>query len=722
MYIVDCWIEHAIRSIDTTYSYLSETEVPVLSRVEIEFHFQKTLIGFVKSCEYTEKSREQLEEERGYPLKYIQSVLDKEPLLTEELEEVALWMKEQTVSTTISCFQCMLPSVIKPSTTKKKPVQERWVKLSEKEVSLTPKQLEAYRYVLERKEVLYADLRKKYPNTAHILIEKEAVVPFYKEKTAVSNSHETVEKARVLTPSQQKALDEIHHSEQRVVLLRGVTGSGKTEIYFQLAEEQLKKGKQVLLLVPEIALTPQMIDRVTRRFGQELAIYHSALSPQEKYEQYLKVKNNEARIVVGTRSAVFLPFTDLGLIVLDEEHETSYKQDKQPSYHCRDVAVFRAKYHHCRVLLASATPSLDSYARAIKGKYGLVELTERVNKTLPEITVIDRKKELQNGASGILSPVLQKKIQERLIKKESTILLLNRRGYVSIMKCRKCEEVLYCPHCDIAMSYHKDIHRLKCHTCGYEMAVPKQCPSCGSMSGFTTFGYGTEKLEEELHTLFPDIRTLRMDKDTTIRKNSHESIFRKFSKGNVDVLLGTQMIAKGLDFPNVTLVGVLQGDAGVQRTDFRSCETTFDLLMQAGGRSGRSDKPGEVVYQVLHPDHYAVQCAAKQDYVSFFKREMHYRHEGMYPPYSYFISVLVFGKDENAAMKLALELKQQVTGDFVTIGIIHLLKIRDEHRFRVLLKGKDLDSMRHALQKWMDTRSANEVNRIQIVVNPMTLD
>ncbi len=722
MYIVDLWIEHRIRSIDKTFTYLSEEEVFPLCRVCVPFHSQKEVVGFVKQCTYTEKSLHELEQEAGYAFKFITRIMDTEPLLTPELEDVALWMKEQTLSTTIACFQSMLPSVIKPGTSKAKAVQEKWVKVTGKQISMTPKQLQAYTYVRTREEVLYSELRKLYPNIARVLVEKGLLSTFSKDKQAKSNAHISTEQEKQLTSAQKSAFEAILNDPHDVILLRGVTGSGKTEIFLQLASRQLAEGKQVLLLVPEIALTPQMIERVQNRFGHELAMYHSALSPQEKYEQYLKVRNGQARIVVGTRSAVFLPFTDLGLIVMDEEHETSYKQDKQPSYHCRDVAIYRAGYHHCKVLLASATPSLDSYARSKKGVYGLVEMIERVNQSLPEITIVNTRDEIQQNGNVILSEVLKKKLQERLDKKESSILLLNRRGYISILRCKSCEDSIQCPHCEVAMSYHRDIHRLKCHTCGFEMNVPKECPTCHSTQGYTTLGYGTERLEEELHATFPGITTLRMDKDTTTRKNSYENIFKTFAQGGIDVLLGTQMIAKGLDFPQVTLVGILQGDAGIQRIDFRSCETTFDLLTQASGRSGRSDRKGEVVFQVLHPEHYAVQCAALQDYPSFFKKEMQYRHEGQYPPYTYLISVMVQHRDENTALKIAMDIKQNVTGSFKTIGIVQLLKLRDLSRFRILLKGKDLEEMRRSLRGWLDSKKSIETNAVIIDVNPMTLD
>ena len=348
-------------------------------------------------------------------------------------------------------------------------------------------------------------------------------------------------------------------------------------------------------------------------------------------------------------------------------------------------------------------------------------MNERINQNLPNIQIVSIKENIKKNGHYIITDDLKNKIQERLNKHEQTILLLNRRGYVTQLRCKSCQEVVKCPHCDLAMSYHRDVNRLKCHTCGTEMNVPKECPHCHNRTGFTTMGFGTEKLEAEVHALFPTARVLRMDADTTGRKNAHQKILQAFGSHEADILLGTQMIAKGLDYPYVTLVGVINGDEGLQRTDFRSCEMTFDLLMQAGGRSGRADTAGEVVYQVFDPSHYAVQCAAKQDYEAFFKSEMKFRHAGQYPPYTYLISLTIQGRKDDVVMKQAMAIKNEVIGDFKTIGIISLLKIQDLYRYRILLKGKDLDSMRQAVAKFLSTTKI-DVTGLRIDINPMYLD
>ena len=720
IFLIHCWIEHPIRPVDQLYTYYSSQELLPGMRIKVDFNNRES-IGFIEEVEERNEALDVIKEELGVDIKPVLEVLDEEPLITDELHSLAMFLKETTLSTTISCFQAMLPSKIKPISSNQNIVNEQFVKVSDVEVSLTPKQLDAYLFVKEKGEVSYTELRKAYPNIAKVLVDKGALVRYEKEKEASQFSRTTVSERLPLNDEQQAVKDEFKNTDDEVYLLRGVTGSGKTEVYLQLAEEVLNENKQVLILVPEIGLTPQMIERVSSRFGVDLAIYHSGLNAQEKYEQYKKVKNNKASIIVGTRSAIFLPFTNLGLIVIDEEHDGSYKQDNQPAYHCRDVAIFRGKYHHCKVLLGSATPSLESYARAMKGVYHLLKMEHRINDQLPKVTIVSMKDALANGESYILSDILKEKIQDRLDHHQQIILLLNRRGYHSILKCKTCGEVIRCPHCDIAMSYHREDKMMKCHTCGTSIRVPYQCNSCGSREGFMKYGFGTERLEEELQQTFPDAKLLRMDRDTTTKKNSHKNILERFGNQEADILLGTQMIAKGLDYPNVTLVGVVNGDEGLTRTDYRSCEVTFDLLMQAAGRSGRSDVEGEVVMQVYDPEHYAVVCASKQDYETFFKYEMNYRHERLYPPYRYYISITVVSKKQAIVDETALYIKSKLVGDYKTIGVISLLKIRDQYRSRILLKGMDLDIMRNDVRSLLMDEELKGKD-IRIDVNPMVLD
>ncbi|MEE3488590.1 MAG: primosomal protein N' [Bulleidia sp.] len=722
MELVQIWMEHPVRRIDQTYTYISEKPVEQGVRVRVDFAHHKA-IGFVESCEHSEETKQQAEERLGVKLKQIEEVLDAHPLITPELHDLALWMKEQTLSTTISCFQVMLPGKVKPQSSSKPVVMEKFVRIGEGEYSLTPKQLSAFTMVQEKGEMSYSELRKLFPNQAHALIEKGALVSFEKEKEARDIRHADITMPSFdLSVEQKAAVREIETTDDAVYLIRGVTGSGKTEVYLRLAADVLEKGRQVLILVPEIALTPQMIERVSARFGSSLAIYHSGLNAQEKYEQYRRVKEGKASVAVGTRSAVFLPFADLGLIVMDEEQDSSYKQDSQPAYHCRDIAIERGRYHHCKVILGSATPTLESYARALKHVYHLITLDHRINDTLPKVTIVSLRDAVKKGESFILTNALKEKIQDRLDHGQQVILLLNRRGYSSQLRCKACGKVITCPHCDLAMSYHKDERLLRCHACGTAMHVPKACPACGAMEGYAGYGFGTQRLEEEVQKAFPEARILRMDADTTARKNSHENILKAFGSHEADILLGTQMIAKGLDFPDVTLVGVLNGDEGLGRNDYRSCEMTFDLLMQAGGRSGRSAKEGEAVFQVFDPEHYAVTCAAAQDYEGFFCQEMRFRHAGMYPPYTYLISLTVRSRHQEEAEETAMWLKDHLKGSYKTIGVLRLLKIQDYSRARIILKGQDLDAMRSDVRKVLSMKDPHTERDIRIDVNPMVLE
>lgn len=719
MELIEVWIEHPVRSLDRTYTYWYDEPLLCGVRVVVSFNHRQ-LIGFVENSVHTDQSLSEVEREKGFEIQKIKDVLDEQPLITPELHDLALWMREQTLSSAIACFQAMLPTKIKPAANRAPVVHEKWVRIASEEAELTPKELAAYEAVAAVGEMRYSDLRKQYPNQAHSLVVKGAIELFSRERQAPASRGTACQRPYPLTSQQQDAIHAINNSEDAVYLIYGVTGSGKTEVYLELAQQVLAQGKQVLFLVPEISLTPQMISRVHNRFGNDLAVYHSALNAQEKYEQYRKVMNGKASIVVGTRSAVFLPFTNLGLIVLDEEQDSSYKQENQPAYHCRDIALFRGRYNHCKVLLGSATPSLESFARAQKGVYHLITMRQRVNQQMPAITVVPMKDMLRTR-SFVISDVLREKMKAALDRKKQVILLLNRRGYTSILRCRSCGKAIICPHCDLAMSWHKSEGLLKCHSCGTVCQLPKVCPSCGSDEGFATFGYGTQRLEEETAHLFPQARILRMDADTTAYKNSHEKILSSFGRHEADILLGTQMIAKGLDYPDVTLVGILNGDEGLSRSDYRSCETTFDLLVQAAGRSGRSQDAGEVVYQVFDPEHYAVRAAVKQDYLMFFRSEMQFRHAGMYPPYTYLIALTITGRQEPAVHSASAHLKQHLNGDFKTIGVINLFKLQDLMRDRIILKGRNLDEMRRCVSEALKEKYPSTVS-IRIDINPMALE
>lgn len=467
-----------------------------------------------------------------------------------------------------------------------------------------------------------------------------------------------------LTDEQQVAVDQISEAitaeKPETFLIEGVTGSGKTEVYLQTIEKALQQDKTALMLVPEISLTPQMVNRVVGRFGDQVAVLHSGLSNGERYDEWTRIENHDVKVVVGARSAVFAPLDKIGLIIIDEEHEASYKQDDNPRYHARDVAQWRAKVNKCPVILGSATPSLESRARAEKGVYKLIRMKKRINnQTLPKVHIVDMRDAENSAVKGDFSPALTSALQETLDRHEQAIVLLNRRGYSSFMMCRECGFVLKCPNCDVSLTYHKDLGKMKCHYCGHEEPVPNICPNCHSKKiGF--YGTGTQNIEQQLNDLFPQARVLRMDVDTTRRKGAHAKILQQFGQHKADILLGTQMIAKGLDFPDVTLVGVINADTTLSLADFRASERTFQLLTQVSGRAGRAEKTGHVIIQTFNPDHYAIRDAAKQDYETFFKQEMYLRHQSNYTPYYFTTLISVANQDEGKTLKQSYWLKKQL--------------------------------------------------------------
>lgn len=514
-----------------------------------------------------------------------------------------------------------------------------------------------------------------------------------------------------LTSDQQRAFEaiseKIHAHEQCTYLLHGVTGSGKTEVYLQTIEEVLNLNRQAMMLVPEIALTPQMVLRFKRRFGDEVAVLHSGLSKGERYDEWQKIRDGKARVSVGARSSVFAPFKNLGMIIIDEEHESSYKQEDYPRYHARDIAQWRSEYHQCPLILGSATPSLESFARAEKGVYELLSLPNRVNQqALPEVEIVDMREELNSGNRSMFSNQLRDAIQQRLDNQEQIVLFLNRRGYASFMLCRDCGHVPQCPNCDISLTYHKSTDQLKCHYCGHQEVPPNQCPNCES-EHIRQMGTGTQRVEELLQEAFQEARIIRMDVDTTSRKGAHEKLLNDFGSGKGDILLGTQMIAKGLDFPNITLVGVLNADTMLNLPDFRASERTYQLLTQVAGRAGRHEKEGQVLIQTYNPDHYAIKDVQENDYTAFFQKEMNYRKIGKYPPYFFLINFTIAHKEMKKVMEASKHihkiLLQHLTDKALVLGPspAALSRINNEYRFQILVKYKREPALHEAL-KYLD--------------------
>ncbi|MFI8574734.1 primosomal protein N' [Rossellomorea aquimaris] len=560
-----------------------------------------------------------------------------------------------------------------------------------------------------------------------VLIEKN--VEMYRDPF----ENRTFEKTSPLSLTSQQdhairpILTTIDEDKHHTFLLYGVTGSGKTEIYLQSIQRVLQEGKEAIVLVPEISLTPQMVHRFKGRFGNDVAVLHSGLSVGEKYDEWRKIQRKEVKVVVGARSAVFAPFENIGIIIIDEEHETSYKQEENPRYHARDVAIYRGEYHQCPVILGSATPSLESFARASKGVYGLLTLDKRMNDgPLPSVDIVDMREELRKGNRSMFSTELFEKLQDRMEKGEQTVLFLNRRGHSSFIMCRDCGFVLQCPNCDISLTYHRFSNGMKCHYCGYEEGVPTTCPECTS-EHIRYFGTGTQKVEEELTKLIPDARIIRMDVDTTSRKGSHEKLLTAFGEGKADILLGTQMIAKGLDFPNITLVGVLSADTMLHLPDFRAAEKTFQLLTQVSGRAGRHTLPGEVVIQTYTPEHYSIELASHHDYNRFYQQEMMMRKMGSYPPF-YYITMLTLSHEDlmkvvDIAEKMTNYIRSNLSETTTILGPVAspIPRIKNRYRYQCLIKYKREPNLGTTLKTVLDQyqqQYASQGLTISIDVNP----
>ncbi|SFB87384.1 replication restart DNA helicase PriA [Alkalibacterium subtropicum] len=535
-----------------------------------------------------------------------------------------------------------------------------------------------------------------------------------------------------LSEDQAHAFQEIHQTirdeQHKVFLLKGVTGSGKTEVYLQTISEVIEKGKGALMLVPEIALTPQMVQRFKGRFGDEVAVLHSGLSNGEKYDEWRKIEKEEAKVVVGARSSIFAPLKNIGIIIIDEEHETSYKQEEFPKYHARDVAIWRGEYHNCPVVLGSATPSLESRARATKEVYTLLELKSRVNDyPMPEVDVIDMREEAKRGNHSIFSEALLDGLKKRIKQNEQSVLLLNRRGFSSFVMCRDCGYVLECPNCDISQTLHMDTKTMKCHYCGHEEGIPNICPKCQSRS-IRYYGTGTQKVEKELKELLPEAGIIRMDVDTTRKKGAHEKLFNQFERKEASILLGTQMIAKGLDFPDVTLVGVINADTALGLPDFRSAEKTFQLLTQVSGRSGRGEKEGKVIIQSYNPDHYAIQYAKQHDYDSFYKREMHLRHLSEYSPYYFLLKVSVSHENEMTAAKKIRQytdfIRPALSNQAIVLGPTpkSIARTHNRYHFQVLIKYKHEAGLTEKIHQLLQETQKEQAKGVFISIDYQPLD
>ncbi len=599
-----------------------------------------------------------------------------------------------------------------------------------------PKQREAFEHILSvGNEFPLARIAEQFSYTIIKELRNKGLLRLEPRKIMDAYHFEKPEGERPrfeLTAEQARVFEEVSSvlAEDRFApfLLYGITGSGKTEVYIRLIEKVIAKGKTALLLVPEISLTPQMVHRFYLAFGEDIAVLHSNLNVREKLAEWRNIRAGRVRIVIGARSAIFAPLKDIGIIIVDEEHETSYKQESAPRYHARDIAVVRAKQEGAIALLGSATPSLESWYNAREGNYGLLTLTLRpAGSNLPEVKIIDMRKQPQGE---VLSHLLRSKIEDRLRAKEQVILFLNRRGHASFLQCTSCGKLFKCKNCDISLNYHSRQKELMCHYCGYHIEMPRKCPDCGSYL-FAYGAPGTQQAEEQIQTIFPEARILRMDADTTTAKDSYQSMFDRMKNGHVDILLGTQMISKGLDFPNVTLVGVLSAEVTLNVPDFRSAERSFQLITQVAGRAGRREKEGEVIIQTYNPEHYSIVLASHQDFRAFSREELGYREQFQYPPYYRIARILFRHKDNNTLnakmerLKIFLqqEKKRLQELNVIVFGPVPapLTRVDDMYRYHVVLKGKSVKNLQMCVQHLMNyTKEMGNV-KITLDIDPGSL-
>jgi primosomal protein N' (replication factor Y) len=614
--------------------------------------------------------------------------------------------------------------------------QIKWIRLVQAELSEIPKQARKQREVIQY--LLRDPTEIPLPTllvatgasrqTINALVER-GMLQMEEREQYRDPYRDTLIQATVplaLTDEQQQAfqtiLQPITNEQYQTVLLHGVTGSGKTEIYLQSIEEVLRLGKEAIVLVPEISLTPQLVERFKGRFGDRVAVLHSRLSAGERYDEWRKIRKGEVQVAIGARSAIFAPFTKLGLIIMDEEHESSYKQEESPRYHAREIARWRAQFHQATLVLGSATPSLESYYYARTDAYRWVTLNERVQgRPFPTMEVVDMREELKNGNRTMFSNALTQALEKTIAKGEQVVLFLNRRGYATFVLCRSCGEAATCSHCDIALTYHHTNRTVRCHYCGYSEQVPTKCPKCES-EHIRHFGTGTQKVEEELVRYFPGVRVIRMDMDTTSKKGAHERLLRSFGKGEADILLGTQMIAKGLDFPKVTLVGVIAADTMLHLPDFRAVERTYQLLTQVSGRAGRHEQPGKVIIQTYQGDHYSIQMVANHESEAFYRKELLLRKQHVYPPFCGLFTITVSHVDRVLAMKRAVDIANLLKGNsqYEVLGPVPptVSKIKDRHRVQVIVKYPQQNKIiQYIKEKWQQVEAWPKDKELRVQID-----
>ncbi len=727
-------------NIDKTLDYSVPKELE--DKIEKGMRIEIPVKGYFRKG-YIFEIKEKSDVKKTLPIRRILS----ERVISKDLFSLALWMAKYYCTSLSKIFKCMVPTSIRKDIKQKTQVYLTSLK-TKKELadicrdllSKNPSQARAIEIFLKvKKGIFLTDLIKQAKiskSPIETLISKKILL---EKKIAVDQGDLLLEedffptKPKKLTDEQEDCLKKISscldENKFSSHLIHGVTGSGKTEIYLQAIQKALDQDKSSIMLVPEIALTSQTIERFKARFKEKIAVIHHRRSHGQRFDAWHDLLSGDARIVIGARSAIFSPMKNLGLIIIDEEHDTSYKQSEEtPTYNARNLAVMRANLAGCTVVLGSATPSLESYYNALMNKYILSNLTKRPNEaTLPMVHIVDMKREKERMSSfSYFSSELLDGIKKRYELGEQTILFLNRRGYHTSLICQNCQHTFKCPHCDLALTYHKNENILFCHSCSYTTRTPRECPSCSNSDYIKYKGFGTEHIETSLKLIFPKIRTLRIDRDTTSTKHSHETLFKQFRSGKADVLIGTQMIVKGLHFPSVTLVGVLNTDGALNIPDFRSSERVFQLIMQVAGRAGRADLPGEVIIQTHMPDNPTITLAAKQDFLSFYKEEIENRKLFDYPPFSNMIKIVISSKDEALSKKLINDFREKLIKKLPKDFHLHPVvaagraKVKDMFRYQFLIRGKKILLLTKILERIKEEFKLPNGSTLFIDIDPIS--
>lgn len=706
-----------------------EEKVKVGQIVKVPFGVRsKPVEGFILDLKAEEEMKV------SFKMKSILSVENEEPVITEDDLKLINFLREEYLCKYIDAIRLLIPvGILKGAKSKSRNVivfiNDNLEKIKNKDgyieiIDFIKRNTGKYTKTELSKEHGFS-IYKLNKLMEHGLIKSEEEIVF---RYNTREYNKDVQKN--LTVEQSMAIKEIEESEENLILLKGVTGSGKTEVYMRIVEKTLEEGKSAIVLVPEIALTPQMIERFKGRFGSNVALFHSKLSDGERFDEWYRVKEGKASLIIGARSAIFLPAKNLGLIIIDEEHENTYKSDQNPKYQTKEVAEYIAKLKVCKVILGSATPTIESYYRAISGEMKLVELNHRVdNKPMPKMMLVDMREELRSGNKSLFSRRLYASMKEKLEKGEQIILFLNRRGFSTFVSCRSCGYVFHCEDCDISMTYHKNGF-LVCHYCGKTKKQPNLCPKCGSKY-VKFFGAGTERVEEEVRRYFKNARILRMDVDTTRAKDSHEKIYNAFKAREADILIGTQMVSKGLDFPNVTLVGILAADMSLNLPDYRAAERSFQIITQVAGRAGRGDKEGEVIVQTYTPEHYSLQYAKKYDYENFYEKEFTIRAMMGYPPFGRILLINGSGKNEDELRKQMIYLGEKVKEKAEEFGGLEVLgptpciiyRIKENYRWQIIIKGEFSSKFSKSIKDILYDKANNVYNdiRVSMDINPNSL-